>query len=252
MLLDGKVALITGSTQGIGLAIAKEFAEHNGATVIVCSRSKDKARRAAALLNGKTDYASIDVTSDASIVKSMTKVLASHKHIDILVNNAGFPFERKIWYKSLDQISITALKDILEVDTVGSVRMTKAVIGSMLASKRGGVIVNISSTPAMYGHFEGAPYTMAKAAIVALTKHIAREYGKRNIRAYTLMLGNIATEATYKFMTREERLKGAQEAAMKRWGRPEEVAKIAACVSSDYFSFATGNTFVIDGGAEMS
>jgi NAD(P)-dependent dehydrogenase (short-subunit alcohol dehydrogenase family) len=66
------------------------------------------------------------------------------------------------------------------------------------------------------------------------------------------MLGNIATEATYKFMTGEERLKGAEEAAMKRWGRPEEVAKVAACVSSDYFSFATGNTVVIDGGAEMS
>jgi NAD(P)-dependent dehydrogenase (short-subunit alcohol dehydrogenase family) len=90
---------------------------------------------------------------------------------------------------------------------------------------------------------------MAKAAVIALTKHIAREYGTNKIRAYTLLLGNIATEATYNSMTEEERLRGAQEASMKRWGKPEEVARVAACVASDNFSFATGNTIVIDGGA---
>ena len=76
MLLDGKVALITGSTKGIGLAIAKEFAERNGAAVIICSRSDDRSKRVAALLNGKTDFA-IDVTSNASIAKSMTRLLSS-------------------------------------------------------------------------------------------------------------------------------------------------------------------------------
>ena len=84
----------------------------------------------------------------------------------------------------------------------------------------------------MSGNFEGATYTKAKAA-----------------GYYTLMLGNIETEASYKFMTEEERLRGAQEAAMKRWG---EVAKVAACVASDSFSFATGNTTTINGGAVMS
>jgi 3-oxoacyl-[acyl-carrier protein] reductase len=93
---------------------------------------------------------------------------------------------------------------------------------------------------------------MAKAAVMALTKHIAREYGINKIRAYTLLLGNIATEATYNSMTEEERQRGAQEASMKRWGRPEEVAKVAACVASDHFSYVTGNTIVIDGGAVIS
>jgi 3-oxoacyl-[acyl-carrier protein] reductase len=104
LLLNGKVALITGSTKGIGLAIAKEFAERNGPTVIICTRSDDRSKRVAALLNGKTDFA-IDVTSNASIVKYMTRLLAAHEHIDILVNDAGFPFERKIRYKSIDDVN---------------------------------------------------------------------------------------------------------------------------------------------------
>ena len=252
MLLEGKVALVTGSTKGIGLAIAKEFAEHNGATVIVCSRNEDRAKKVAARLKGKTEFAGIDITSDTSVDRMMKKVLTSQNHIDILVNNAGYPFERNIWYKPFHKIETEDLNAILEVDTIGSVRLTKAVVNSMLSRQYGGVIINISSTPAISGHSEGAPYTMAKAAVIALTKHIAREYGINKIRAYTLLLGNIATEATYNSMTEEERQRGAQEASMKRWGRPEEVAKVAACVASDHFSFVTGNTIVIDGGAVIS
>jgi NAD(P)-dependent dehydrogenase (short-subunit alcohol dehydrogenase family) len=78
LLLNGKVVLITGSANGIGLAIAKEFAEHNGAAVIICRWSDGWAKRMAVLLNGKTDFASTDVTSDARIVKSMTRLLAAH------------------------------------------------------------------------------------------------------------------------------------------------------------------------------
>lgn len=251
-MLNGKVAVVTGSTKGIGLAIAKEFTEHNGATVIVCSRREYRAEKTAALLNGKTDSVGVDITSDSSVDKFMKKVLTNHKHIDILVNNAGYPFERKIWYKAFHEIDTRDLQKILEVDTLGSVRLTKEVVRSMLSNNRGGVIINISSTPTISGHFDGAPYTMAKAAVVALTKHVAREYGSKNIRAYTLMLGNIATEATYNSMTEEERQRGVQEAAMKRWGKPEEVAKVAACVASDHFSFVTGDSIVIDGGAVMS
>jgi 3-oxoacyl-[acyl-carrier protein] reductase len=252
LLLEGKVALVTGSTQGIGLAIVKEFAEHNGATVIVCSRSEDRAKKVAARINGITDFAGIDITSDSSVDRMMKKVLANQKRIDILVNNAGFPFERNIWYRPFHEIEIKDLQAILEVDTIGSVRLTKAVVNSMLTKQYGGVIVNISSTPAISGHYEGAPYTMAKAAVIALTKHIAREYGTNKIRAYTLLLGNIATDATYNAMTEEERLRGAQETSMKRWGKPKEVAKVAACVASDNFSFVTGNTIVIDGGAVIT
>ena len=126
--------------------------------------------------------------------------------------------------------------------------MTRAVIPIMVKKKRG-VIISISSTPAIAGHTEGAPYTLAKAGIIAMTKHVALEYGRDNVRAYTLALGNIATDATFNSMTEKERIAAAQENAMKRWGTPREVAKVAASVAGDDFSFATGNTIVIDGGA---
>ena len=148
--------------------------------------------------------------------------------------------------------SSTYLKAILEVGTIGSIRLSNAAVRSMLANHHGGVIVNISPTLAISGHFEGAPYTMTKATIVTLTKYIVREHGRRNIQAYTLILGNITTEATYKFMTEEERLRGAQEAAMKRWGEQDEVAKVAACVAGENFSFATGNIITADERVVMS
>jgi 3-oxoacyl-[acyl-carrier protein] reductase len=115
----------------------------------------------------------------------------------------------------------------------------------------GGVIINISSTPAIAGHIQGAPYTIVKAANIALTKCIAMEYGSNNIRSYSMALGNIATLATYYSMTEIDRNKAAEEPSMKRWGKPEEVAKVAACIASDNFSFATGNTIVIDGGTVL-
>jgi 3-oxoacyl-[acyl-carrier protein] reductase len=115
----------------------------------------------------------------------------------------------------------------------------------------GGVIINIASTPAIAGYTKGAPYTIAKAANIALTKCIALEYGSNNIRSYTMALGNIATLATYNSMTEIDRNKAAEEPSMKRWGKPEEVAKVAACIASDNFSFTTGNTIVIDGGTVL-
>ena len=85
-----------------------------------------------------------------------------------------------------------------------------------------------------------------------MTKHIALEYASQKIRAYSLVLGNIATEATYDSLSGNERVKATKENAMKRWGKPEEVAKIAVCVASDSFSYATGNNIVIDGGTDNS
>jgi NAD(P)-dependent dehydrogenase (short-subunit alcohol dehydrogenase family) len=143
------------------------------------------------------------------------------------------------------------------------VRLSRAVIPVMLQNtsttseneagngNEGGVIINISSTPAIAGYTEGSPYTIAKTANIALTKCIAREYGSNNIRAYSLALGNIATLATYGSMTEECRHQASQEPSIKRWGKPEEVAKIAACIASNNFSFATGNTIVIDSGTVL-
>jgi 3-oxoacyl-[acyl-carrier protein] reductase len=257
-LLKDKVAVVTGSTRGIGFAIAKEFAENNGATTIVCSRIKEQSERAIKQISGGKVFAEeIDVTSDISVKKFMQQMLSKFGRIDILVNNAGYPFDSNIWYKRFHEVTNEELQKIMGVDVQGSVRLARAVISSMIQkntnknSDGGGVIINISSTPAIAGHTEGAPYTIAKAANIALTKCIAKEYGINGIRSYTMALGNIATMATYDSMTEVARKKAAEEPPMKRWGRPEEVAKIAASIASDSFSFATGNTIVIDGGTVL-
>ena len=255
--LKDKVAVVTGSTRGIGFAIAKEFAENNGAMTIICSRIYEQAERTIKKINSNKVFAAeVDVTSDISVKKFMEQILFKFGRIDILVNNAGYPFDRNIWYKRFHEVTDEELQKILEVDLQGTVRLSKAVIPSMLKKDSnknggGGVIINISSTPAIAGHTRGAPYTIAKSANIALTKCIAMEYGSENIRSYTMALGNISTLATYNSMTEMDRINAAEESLMKRWGKPEEVAKVAACIASDNFSYAIGNTIVIDGGGAL-
>ena len=247
-----KVAVVTGSTRVIDFAISKEFAENNDATVIVCSRSKQSAVKSAEEIKGKTFAAEIDVTNSSSIKRFLQQIVSDHERIDILINNAGYSFDRKIWYKKFHEVTDDEVDRIIEVDLKGSVRLSMAVLHSMLQNNlEEWVIINISSTPAIAGHIEGASYTIAKAANIALTKCILLEYGGKNIRAYTLALDNIATLAKYYSMNENDRNKAAEEPSMGRWGRPEEVAKVAVCIASDNFSFATGNTIVIDGGTVL-
>ena len=243
-----KVVVVTGSTRVIDFAISKEFAENNNAIVIVCSRSKQSAVKSVEEIKGKTFAAEIDVTNRSSIKRFLQQIVSDHERIDILINNAGYSFDRKIWYKKFHEVIDYELDRIIEVDLKGSVHLSMTVLHSMLQNNlEEWIIINISSTPAIAGHIEGASYTIAKAANIALTTCIVLEYGGKNIRAYTLALDNIATLAKYYSMTENDRNKAAEEPLMRRWGRPEEVAKVAASIASDNFSFATGNTIVIDG-----
>lgn len=275
MSLKGKIVIVTGSSRGIGFSIAREFSENKGAIVIICSRNKERAVKASKEISGNVFPYVLDVTNDKSIEKFIELILSKFKRIDVLVNNAGFPFDTNIWYTNLHKVSDTDFHKILNVDLLGSIRMTKAVIPIMLKNhhsskeknipdiiksdikvydkKRNGdgVIINIASTPAISGHNVGFPYTIAKAGLISLTKCIAKEYSSNNIRSYSLALGNIATDATYNSMTKRDRKYSALESPMKRWGYPSEVAKVASSLADCNFSFATGNTIVIDGGIDL-
>jgi len=213
-----KVAVVTGSTRVIDFAISKEFAENNNAIVIVCSRSKQSAVKSAEEIKGKTFAAEIDVTNRSSIKRFLQQIVSDHERIDILINNAGYSFDRKIWYKKFHEVTDDEVDRIIEVDLKGSMRLSMAVLHSMLQNNpEEGVIINISSTPAIAGHIEGASYTIAKAANIALTKCIVLEYSDKNIRAYTLALDNIATLAKYYSMNENDRNKAAEEPSMGRW-----------------------------------
>jgi len=244
--LDGKVGIVTGGAGGLGLEIAKEFARR-GAVVIITSRKKSKLQRACNMI-GKNCYGfELDVIKPKSIVQFIKRISKDFDTVDVLVNNVGFPFERKIWFKKIHDISDTELLNILQVDLFGSFRISKELLKIMM-KKRKGVIINIASTPAISGHSYGSPYSIAKAGLICLTKHIALEYGQYNIRSYSVALGDIDTEAMRKSLSKSELQKARNENTLKRLGRPEEIAKSIASIAGENFSFSTGNTLIIDGG----
>ena len=257
MSLEDKIILISGSARGIGYEMAKYFAEICGSIVIVCSRHIENAKKVSKIIKGKTYALELDVTNINNIDDSIGEIIKKFGKIDILINNAGYRFDKELWYKKLHEIEIDHFMEIINVDLMGSIRLSKAVLSQMIKknklnnNKSGGVIINISSTPALSGHIEGSPYTIAKSGVIGLTKHIAREYGIYNIRAYTLALGNISTDATYYSMDEKHRSRAEEETSLKRWGSPDEVAKIASRIASDDFSYSTGNTIIIDGGTIM-
>src|SRR5438067_6207901 len=114
--LKDKIAVVTGSTRGIGFAIAREFAENNGAITIVCSRLKKKAQEAIGQIGGRVFAAEIDVADDESVKKFMEQTLSKHRRIDVLVNNAGYPFDSHIWYKRFHEVTEEEIHKIIEVD----------------------------------------------------------------------------------------------------------------------------------------
>jgi 3-oxoacyl-[acyl-carrier protein] reductase len=246
LYLDGKIAIVTGGTRGLGLGIAKELAR-NGATVIITSRKKSKLKKACNLIDNNCYGFQLDVSKKKSLTKFIENISNGISSVDILINNAGFPFERKIWFKNIHDISEVELMNILQVDLIGSFRITKEILKLMM-KKRSGVIINIASTPAISGHNCGSPYSIAKAGLISLTKHIASEYGQYNIRSYSVALGDVYTDTMRRSISRNELVKAKNENRMKRLGQPDEVAKSIVSLAGENFSFSTGNTIIIDGG----
>jgi 3-oxoacyl-[acyl-carrier protein] reductase len=176
-LLNERVAIITGSTKGNGRAIANTYSEQ-GANVVVTGRDQLEAQNVADELS--KEYGTnplglnLDVTSITEVEGMVDKILHKFDRIDVLVNNAGYPIKDDLWDVSFDQISDEVLEEVLNVDTEGTYRCCRKVL-PLMVEKRRGVIINISSTPAISGYIKGAPYTVAKAANLGITKHIAAE-----------------------------------------------------------------------------
>ncbi len=160
MSLDGKIGIVTGATGGLGLEIARELAR-NGATVIVTSRKKSKLKEVCNLIDKNCYGFQLDVSKKKSLIGFIKNISKQFNNVDILINNAGFPFVRKIWFKNIHDISERELMNILEVDLIGSFRITKEILKLMI-KRRNGVIINITSTPAISGHICGSPVLHSK------------------------------------------------------------------------------------------
>jgi 3-oxoacyl-[acyl-carrier protein] reductase len=249
--LSGRVAIVTGSSGGIGRATALEFAKE-GADVVLQYRSKQSeakglAEKIVALgrraILARVDFTDISQTSHE--VQTMVKeTIDQFGKIDVLVNLAGYP-ARGEWNKRFLDLTPEDFFKPINVDLYGTFLCAKAVAPHMLEQKHG-VIVNVSSTPALSGHDKGFAFTVAKAGVIGLTKALAHELGPY-IRVNTVALGNVETVWVSELTTDE--LRGAQqENLITRLGTPEEIAKTITFLCSDDSSFLNGQTIVLDGG----
>ena len=241
--LTGKNALVTGSTRGIGRAIAEAFAE-SGARVAVVGRDQQRANEAAAAIGKGAKGFAADVSDTAAVTKLIDDVEKAFGSIDILVNNAGI---------TRDNI-VMRLKDedwdaVQDANLRGAFASIRAVSRGMM-KRRSGRIINIASIVGLIGNKGQANYAASKAGLIALTKTVAKELGSRNILINAVAPGFIETEMTAS-MTPEAREALGKQIALERLGTAQDVAAIVAFLASDLASYITGQVFVVDGGMVM-
>ncbi|WP_283585409.1 3-oxoacyl-ACP reductase family protein [Limosilactobacillus ingluviei] len=240
MELQNKVALITGSTRGIGLAIAQEFLAA-GAKVILNGRG-DLPAEVAANLSGDFQYVAGDLGTDEGIAQVAHAALAAYGQIDILVNNAGITRD-----KLLLGMKPADFDAVLAVDLRAPMLLTQLVFKKML-KQRAGVVINLASVVGLHGNAGQANYAAAKAGLVGFTKTLAREGAARGVRANAIAPGMIDSAMT-QALSEKVQAQLIAEIPLHRLGQPNEIAHAARfLVESDY---VTGQTMVVDGGMTM-
>ena len=236
--LEGKRALVTGASKGIGRAIAQELARA-GATVVVGYRSgKDEAEQLASEIGG------LAVQADVSSAEDAKRLVEEAGDIDVLVNNAGLTRDGLLARMSDDD-----WRTVIDTN-LSSVFYTCRAVTRPMMKKRGGAIVNISSVVGVHGNWGQTNYAASKAGIIGFTKSIARELGSRNIRANVVAPGYVKTQLT-DVLPEEATAAMIQATPLARVAEPHEIAGAVRFLASDDASFITGEVLLVDGGLGM-
>jgi 3-oxoacyl-[acyl-carrier protein] reductase len=241
--LDGKVAMVTGSTRGIGHAIARALAEA-GAKVAVLGRDQAKAEQAAAGIGHGAQGFACDVTNEASVNAAVAAIEKALGPVDVLVNNAGVTKDN-VFLRLTDADWDT----VLEANLKGAFRTIRAASRGMM-KKRWGRIINVSSVVALIGNKGQANYAASKAGLLGLTRTIARELASRGITVNAVAPGFIDTDMTAN-LTPEQREALAKQIPLERLGTPEDVAAAVLFLASENSAYITGQVLVVDGGMVM-
>ncbi len=244
--LEGKVALVTGGSRGLGLAMARGFAEC-GADIMICSRNEEELATASEQighgLDVKVEYRICDMLDRASVDALASEALAVMGKVDILVNNAGINQPQPI-----DQIDDSVWDKIIEVNLTSIMRLTRALVPQM-KERRWGRIIHISSVLGLGSKPARNAYSATKSALIGLAKASALDLGPFGITVNCICPGPFLTNMPMSLLSDPEKKEFSDRTALGRWGQPSELAGPAIFLASDAGSYVTGEALLVDGGA---
>ncbi len=244
MNLDGKTAIVTGGSLGIGNAISLKLAEYGANVAMNYRKHKDEADATIAKIEklGRQGLAvQADVSNFQDAEKMVNEVKSKFGRIDILVNNAGINWDGVIWKMTEEQWD-----KVLDINLKGYFNYIRSV-SPIFREQQSGKIINVTSINGIRGKFGQSNYSASKAGIIGLTKAIARELGKYSVNVNAVAPGLIETEMM-KDIPENVRAAALQEIVLNRLGQPEEVANVVAFLCSDLARHITGEVIKVDGG----
>jgi len=244
--VSGKVALVTGSTKGIGNGIALALAE-NGADLIITSRHQDECEKVAETIRGmgrKALAKASDVTNAATIKALVEAAVNEYGRIDILVNNAGTAITKRA-----EDLEEADWDRVINVDLKG-VFLCSIEVGKLMIAQKRGKIINVSSIFGIVGERMVLPYCVAKSGVIQMTRALALEWAKYNIQVNALCPGYVVTPMNEADIRGNEKIYNniMKKTPMRRLGEIEDIVGAVVYLSSEASNFMTGQTMVVDGG----
>lgn len=243
--LTGRVALVTGGSKGLGLAMATGFAEA-GADVIISSRHEDELKHAAEEIRkaggGKVEYVVADMVERRDVARLAQTSLAWRGRVDIVVSNAGTNNPQ-----SIDQIRDEDWDRIIELNLTSCMALTRDLVPQM-KERRWGRVIYMSSIMGLASKDGRGPYSATKSALLGLARAAALDLGEFGITVNCIAPGPFLTDLPGKMLTAEQKKVFADRTALGRWGNPREMAGPALLLASDAGSYITGSVIVVDGG----